>query len=67
MPTLLLRSSLLDVMSTLRRYGCLSSLIDVCGVDYLDYGIDDWRSASVANTGYRAKQLEADRSKSFGM
>lgn len=68
MPTLCVEPvHLLDVMSTLKDdMDCLFSvLIDVCGVDYLDYGIDDWRSASVANTGFtRAKQLEADRSKS---
>lgn len=28
------------------------TLIDICGVDYLDYGCDEWATDSTANTGY---------------
>lgn len=27
-------------------------LIDVCGVDYLDYGLDDWQTQSATGTGF---------------
>lgn len=27
-------------------------LIDVCGVDYLHYGLDDWQTASATETGF---------------
>ena len=37
-------------------------LSDLCGVDYLHYGVDDWRANAVTNTGFtRAKRLESDR------
>jgi NADH-quinone oxidoreductase subunit C len=37
-------------------------LTDVCGVDYLYYGVDDWRGNAVTSTGFtRAKRLADDR------
>jgi NADH-quinone oxidoreductase subunit C len=40
-------------------------LTDLCGVDYLDYGVDDWRGNAVSNTGFtRAKRLDDDRNDS---
>lgn len=37
-------------------------LSDLCGVDYLYYGIDDWRGNACSNTGFtRAKRLRSDR------
>lgn len=27
-------------------------LVDVCGVDYLHYGLDDWQTTSTTNTGF---------------
>lgn len=42
-------------------------LIDVCGVDYLHYGLDDWQTQSVSATGFgrgvSAKPLREDPAK----
>src|SRR5260221_43376 len=51
----------LTVPAQYLREGCLSlkespfqfdTLIDVCGVDYLHYGISDWETTSTTETGF---------------
>jgi len=37
-------------------------LIDVCGVDYLSYGVDDWQTNSATSTGFD-RGVEADSEK----
>ena len=35
------------------------TLIDVCGVDYLEYGVADWQASSATHTGFsRAKSRQ---------
>jgi len=47
-------ADLVDVCRALRDTDGLAfdTLIDVCGVDYLDYGRDEWRTASATRTGF---------------
>ncbi len=56
--------NLLEVAKTLRgdtRFQ-FDMLIDVCGVDYLDYGVSDWATESTTDTGYsRAVELGTDK------
>ena len=35
-----------------------SMLIDLCGVDYLHYGLDNWETQSVSGTGYSRATLK---------
>ena len=45
---------LIEVCTTLRdapRF-CFTQLTDLCGVDYLDYGLSDWRTHDTTNSGY---------------
>jgi NADH-quinone oxidoreductase subunit C len=46
--------SLLDVCRTLRDEAKLKleMLIDVCGVDYQAYGLDEWQTTSATGTGF---------------
>lgn len=46
--------SLLDLCKELRddpEYDC-KVLVDVCGIDYLHYGLDDWATESTTATGF---------------
>lgn len=55
MPTMVLgREQLLAVCLCLRDQADLNfdMLIDVCGVDYLDYGITQWDTQSTSSTGF---------------
>ncbi|GMU68577.1 MAG: hypothetical protein AMXMBFR37_09100 [Steroidobacteraceae bacterium] len=47
-------AGLLEVCRTLRDADGLrfDTLIDVCGVDYLDYGRDEWRTWSTTRSGF---------------
>ena len=47
-------ADLLDVCRTLRDEAALKLeiLIDVCGVDYRDYGRDEWQTDSATGTGF---------------
>jgi NADH-quinone oxidoreductase subunit C len=63
----LAEADLVKHMTTLRDHPDLhfEMLSDVCGVDYLDYGVDDWRGNSTTAAGYtRAKRLHEARPKS---
>ncbi|AJC50270.1 NADH-quinone oxidoreductase subunit C [Coxiella endosymbiont of Amblyomma americanum] len=54
-PTIeLLPASLLEVCTALRKElnFHFEILSDVCGVDYLQYGISEWRTEKTANTGF---------------
>lgn len=50
----LLPSSLLEVCTALRDETPFhfELLLDVCGVDYLKYGISEWRTEETTNTGF---------------
>ncbi len=45
---------LLDVCATLRDADDLrfEMLTDLCGVDYLEYGLDEWKTQSATSTGF---------------
>src|SRR3990167_10820716 len=43
---------LLSVCKTLRDEFHIEQLIDVCGVDYQDYGISHWRTNETTNNGF---------------
>lgn len=47
-------SHLVDLCLMLRDHADLQfkMLIDVCGVDYLEYGVDDWQTESTTLTGF---------------
>jgi len=47
-------AQLLGVCRTLRDAGGLrfDTLIDICGVDYLDYGRDEWQTWSTTRSGF---------------
>ena len=48
------RDRLLDVATTLRDDATFSfgTMIDLCGVDYLTYGHDEWKTRSATGSGY---------------
>jgi NADH-quinone oxidoreductase subunit C len=48
------RSQLIAVCTQLRDAGSLGfeELIDLCGIDYSDYGIDEWNSDGAPDTGF---------------
>jgi len=48
------KEKLLDVCLALRDEAPFKfeQLMDVCGVDYLDYGISEWQTESTADTGF---------------
>lgn len=48
------RERLIDVAQTLRDDAAFSfgTLIDLCGVDYLTYGQDEWKTRSATGSGY---------------
>lgn len=48
------KDQLLEVCSALRdeKPFCFEQLIDVCGVDYLDYGLSHWRTEETTATGF---------------
>lgn len=50
----LLPAHLLDVCSALRDEPLFNFelLLDVCGVDYLEYGMSEWRTKEATNTGF---------------
>lgn len=58
-------SALLSVMKTLRDRKALGfdQLIDVCGVDYLHYGLSEWETAEASSDGFsRAVMPDAEKS-----
>jgi NADH-quinone oxidoreductase subunit C len=48
------KDDLLDVMTALRDEAeyCFETLIDLCGVDYLSYGVDEWETSEATGTGF---------------
>lgn len=44
--------NLLSICKTLRDDFAFEQLIDVCGVDYLDYGISHWRTYETTESGF---------------
>ena len=56
-------AQLLDVCTTLRDQASFKyeMLLDVCGVDYLDYGISHWRTEEVTTSGFSRGVNEGDR------
>jgi len=48
------RADLIEVATALRDEDAFSfdTLIDLCGVDYLTYGKDEWRTESATSTGF---------------
>jgi NADH-quinone oxidoreductase subunit C len=65
MPTLAIHPDhVIDTMMVLRDDPALhfETLTDLCGVDYLKYGVDDWRGAVTSSTGFqRGKQVQRDQ------
>ena len=45
------KDDLLEFASALRNEFGFEMLIDVCGIDYLTYGVDEWRTQSATETG----------------
>jgi NADH-quinone oxidoreductase subunit C len=45
-------ADLIEVAAALRGELGFEMLIDVCGVDYLSYGSDEWRTQSATETGF---------------
>ncbi len=43
---------LIEVATALRDEFGFEILIDACGIDYLDYGSDEWKTESATDTGY---------------
>ena len=70
MPTLEISAdNLLALCEVLKNDADFSfeQLIDLCGVDYSKYGLDEWRTESTTNTGFsRAKDPEVLREKNWG-
>src|SRR3990167_3421935 len=53
---------LLSVCKTLRDEFHFEQLIDVCGVDYQDYGITHWHTEESTHTGFsRGVDVEGER------
>jgi len=46
------KDDLIEVATALRGDFGFEILIDVCGVDYLNYGSDEWRTQSATDTGF---------------
>ena len=62
-------SELIEVCTTLRDHGDFrfEMLMDVAGVDYLGYGIDEWRGTSATGTGFgRAVNRGVEREREPG-
>jgi NADH-quinone oxidoreductase subunit C len=54
------KDDLIEVATALRGDFGFEMLVDVCGVDYLDYGSDEWRTQSATDTGFsRGVEREA--------
>ena len=54
------KDDLIEVATALRGDFGFEMLIDVCGVDYLNYGSDEWRTQSATDTGFsRGVEREA--------
>ena len=53
----------IEIATTLRNDGDFGfeMLVDVCGVDYLSYGSDEWTTSSATGTGF-SRGVERDRS-----
>ena len=46
------KDDLIEVATALRTDFGFEMLIDVCGVDYMNYGSDEWRTQSATDTGF---------------
>ena len=46
------KGDLIEVASALRTDFAFDMLMDVCGVDYLTYGTDEWKGEEATETGY---------------
>ncbi|MBT8086123.1 MAG: NADH-quinone oxidoreductase subunit C [Woeseia sp.] len=46
------KDSLLDVATAIRDEFAFEQLIDVCGVDYLTFGQDEWKTEDATESGY---------------
>jgi NADH-quinone oxidoreductase subunit C len=46
------RSILIEIASALRNEFGFDMLMDVCGVDYLTYGLDEWTTAEATEQGF---------------
>lgn len=46
------KDDLIEVATAMRSDFGFEMLIDVCGVDYLNYGSDEWRTKSATDTGF---------------
>jgi NADH-quinone oxidoreductase subunit C len=48
------KDDLVEIATTLRNDGDFGfeMLVDVCGVDYLSYGSDEWTTSSATGTGF---------------
>ncbi len=58
----LLPENLLFVCKTLRDHFHFEQLMDVCGVDYADYGLTHWRTEESTHTGFsRGVDVQGER------
>ena len=46
------KDDLIDIASAMRSEFGFEMLMDVCGVDYLTYGSDEWKKEDATDTGY---------------
>jgi len=46
------KDDLIEIVTALRGDFGFEMLMDVCGVDYLNYGSDEWRTQSATETGF---------------
>src|SRR4030067_3155018 len=55
-----------DICLSLRdeREFAFEQLIDLCGVDYLDYGVAEWQTVDATTTGFRRGREELPASQS---
>jgi len=62
------RASLLEVCTTLRddtEFG-FEQLIDVCGIDYSTYGVDEWNTDAAPDTGF-SRGVSSDSASHHGV
>lgn len=58
------KENLLEVINILKTDQNLKfhQLIDLCGVDYSQYGVSNWKTESATNTGYSRAQTDINKS-----
>ncbi len=57
-------SDLLTTSRALKRHqgSAFTLLLDICAVDYLSYGLEDWKTADASSQGYQRAKAVVDQS-----